>query len=207
MNTQSSYDRVAEEYARRVYGELAGKPLDRKLLDWLIEKVGGRGVIADIGCGPGQIARYLSDHGAAACGVDLSPGMLAQARTLNPGLEFTQADMRTLEGIADGAYAGITAFYSIIHVPESDLVTAFTTFKRVLQPGGVVLLAFHLGAEIKHLDEWWGEPVSVDFIFYSRETIKQKLAEAGFTVEEALERDPYPEVEFASRRGYIFARV
>ncbi|MBN8637733.1 MAG: class I SAM-dependent methyltransferase [Anaerolineae bacterium] len=207
MNTQSSYDRVAEEYARRVYGELAGKPLDRKLLDWLIEKVDGRGVIADIGCGPGQIARYLSDHGAAACGVDLSPGMLAQARTLNPDLEFTQADMRTLEGIADGAYAGISAFYSIIHVPEDELVQAFTSFKRVLQPDGVVLLAFHLGAEIKHLDEWWGEPVSVDFIFYSRETIKQKLTEAGFTVEEALERDPYPEVEFASRRGYIFARV
>ncbi|MBK8029901.1 MAG: class I SAM-dependent methyltransferase [Chloroflexi bacterium] len=207
MNTQSSYDRVAEEYARRVYGELAGKPLDRKLLDWLIEKVGGRGMIADIGCGPGQIARYLSDHGAAACGVDLSPGMLAQARTLNPDLEFTQADMRTLEGIADGACAGISAFYSIIHVPESELAQAFAAFKRVLQPGGVVLLAFHLGAEIKHLDEWWGEPVSVDFIFYSRETIKQKLTEAGFTVEEALERDPYPEVEFASRRGYIFARV
>ncbi|MBK9748440.1 MAG: class I SAM-dependent methyltransferase [Chloroflexi bacterium] len=207
MNTQSSYDRVAEEYARRVYGELAGKPLDRKLLDWLIEKVDGRGMIADIGCGPGQIARYLSDHGAAACGVDLSPGMLAQARTLNPDLEFTQADMRTLEGIADGAYAGISAFYSIIHVPESELAQAFAAFKRVLQPGGVVLLAFHLGAEIKHLDEWWGEPVSVDFIFYSRETIKQKLTEAGFTVEEALERDPYPEVEFASRRGYIFARV
>ena len=207
MNTQSSYDRVAEEYARRVYGELAGKPLDRKLLDWLIEKVGERGMIADIGCGPGQIARYLSDHGAAACGVDLSPGMLAQARTLNPDLEFTQADMRTLEGIPDRAYAGISAFYSIIHVPESELAQAFAAFKRVLQPGGVVLLAFHLGAEIKHLDEWWGEPVSVDFIFYSRETIKQKLTEAGFVIEEAIERDPYPEVEFASRRGYIFARV
>ena len=207
MNTQSSYDRVAEEYARRVYGELAGKPLDRKLLDWLIEKVGERGMIADIGCGPGQIARYLSDHGAAACGVDLSPGMLAQARTLNPDLEFMQADMRTLEGIPDRAYAGISAFYSIIHVPESELAQAFAAFKRVLQPGGVVLLAFHLGAEIKHLDEWWGEPVSVDFIFYSRETIKQKLTEAGFVIEEAIERDPYPEVEFASRRGYIFARV
>ncbi len=207
MNTQSSYDCVAEEYARRVYGELAGKPFDRKLLDWLIEKVGGRGVIGDIGCGPGQIARYLSDHGAAACGVDLSPGMLAQARTLNPDLEFTQADMRTLAGLSDGAYGGIAAFYSIIHIPEADLAQAFAAFKRVLQPGGIVLLAFHLGAEVKHLDEWWGEPVSVDFIFYARETIKEKLVEAGFTIEEAIERDPYPEVEFASRRAYVFARA
>ena len=95
MNTQSSYDRVADEYARRIYDELAGKPFDRLFLDWLIEKVNGRGVICEIGCGPGQIARSLSDPGAAACGVDLSAGMIAQARTLNPGLTFTQADMRT----------------------------------------------------------------------------------------------------------------
>ncbi len=207
MNTQSSYDRVADEYARRIYGELAGKPFDRLLLDWLIEKVGGRGVICDIGCGPGQIARYLSDHGAAACGVDLSAGMIAQARTLNPGLTFTQADMRTLDGLPDGEYGGIAAFYSIIHIPERELAQAFAAFKRVLQPGGIVLLAFHLGAEVKHLDEWWGEPVSVDFIFYEREVIKAQLVAAGFTIEEAIERDPYPEVEFASRRAYVFARV
>ena len=133
--------------------------------------------------------------------------MIAQARTLNPGLTFTQADMRTLDGLPDGEYGGIAAFYSIIHIPERELAQAFAAFKRVLQPGGIVLLAFHLGAEVKHLDEWWGEPVSVDFIFYEREVIKAQLVAAGFTIEEAIERDPYPEVEFASRRAYVFARA
>jgi len=56
---QSSYDRVAENYAEQFRDELDKKPFDRKMLDWLAEKVGGLGVICDMGCGPGQIARYL----------------------------------------------------------------------------------------------------------------------------------------------------
>ena len=51
--TATSYTQVAEEYAKRLYHELAQKPFDRKMLDWLIEKVGGLGTICDMGCGPG----------------------------------------------------------------------------------------------------------------------------------------------------------
>jgi SAM-dependent methyltransferase len=207
MDTASSYDRVAAEYARRIYGELAGKPFDRKLLDWLIEKVGGLGAICDMGCGPGQIARYLSDHGAAARGVDLSEGMIAQARALNPGIDFAPADMRTLEGIPDGAYGGIAAFYAIVNIAAVDLPAVFSSFKRVLKPGGVLLVTFHVGTETRHLDEWWGEPVALDFYFYERDAIKGLLSAAGFTLEEAIERDPYPEVEAATRRAYLFARA
>jgi hypothetical protein len=47
----------------------------------------------------------------------------------------------------------------------------------------------------------------VDFLFYGREEMKANLATAGFTLEEALERDPYPpEIEHQSRRAYLFAR-
>ncbi|MBE2269672.1 MAG: methyltransferase domain-containing protein [Anaerolinea sp.] len=205
MDTGTSYDRVAAEYARRIYGELAHKPFDRKLLDWLIEKVADRGVICDVGCGPGQVARYLHDHGARACGVDLSAGMVAEAERLNPGIPFQQADMRTLAGIPDGAYGGIAAFYSIIHVPHVEVVGALESFRRVLVPGGRVLIAFHAGDETRHLDEWWGESVSLDFIFFEREQMKGYLETAGFTLEEVIERDPYPEVEVNTRRAYVFA--
>lgn len=205
MDTGTSYDRVAGEYVRRVYGELAHKPFDRKLLDWLIEKVADRGVICDMGCGPGQVARYLHDHGARACGVGLSAGMVAEAERLNPGIPFRQADMRTLAGIPDGAYGGIAAFYSIIHIPHAEVVGALESFRRVLVPGGRVLIAFHLGDETRHLDEWWGESVSLDFIFFEREQMKGYLMAAGFALEEVIERDPYPEVEVNTRRAYLFA--
>ena len=205
-NLQDSYDRVAEDYAREYYDELDKKPFDRKMLDWLAEKVNCSGVICDMGCGPGQIARYLHGRGVKACGIDLSAEMVKQAERLNPAVPFRQGDMLALKDIADNSYTGIAAFYSIIHIPRPRVVEALQELKRVLSTAGVLLLTFHLGQEIIHRDEWWDKQVSVDFIFFEREEMKGYLKRAGFELEEVIERDPYAEVEYQSRRAYIFAR-
>src|SRR6266853_1655984 len=124
MDLEASYDRVAQEYAREFQDELDRKPFDRKILDWLVEKVNGTGPICDLGCGPGQIARYLKSRGAAACGIDLSIEMVNCAKRLNPDIPFQQGDMLALTDVADGAFGGIAAFYSIIHVAPTDVVRA-----------------------------------------------------------------------------------
>ena len=203
---QSSYDRVAEDYAGHFRDELEKKPFDRKMLDWLAEKVGALGVICDMGCGPGQIARYLYDHGVKVCGVDLSPAMVERAHSLHPDIPFQQGDMLTLADVADNSYGGVAAFYSIIHVPRPAVIQALRELKRALRPAGVLLLTFHLGQETIHRDEWWGKKVSIDFIFFDREEMKGYLRAAGFELQEVIEREPYPEVEYPSRRAYIFAR-
>ncbi|MBP8241635.1 MAG: hypothetical protein KAX36_04630, partial [Thermoflexales bacterium] len=77
---------------------------------------------------------------------------------------------------------------------------------RVLRPGGVALVAFHIGDEVRHLDDWWGIPVSVDFRFLRTEVIAGEIRATGFTIEDEIERAPYPDIEHASRRGYIYAR-
>ncbi|MFG2494961.1 methyltransferase domain-containing protein [Streptomyces caniferus] len=43
--------------------------------------------VADVGCGPAQVACFLADLGVPVMGVDLSPGMAAAARARRPGLE------------------------------------------------------------------------------------------------------------------------
>lgn len=203
---QSGYDRVAEDYAEHFRDELEKKPFDRRMLDWLAEKVGGLGVVCDMGCGPGQVARYLHDRGVKACGVDLSPRMVERARSLHPGVPFRQGDMLALDGVPDDSYGGVAAFYSVIHVPRPSLNGALAELKRVLRPGGVLLLAFHIGREVIHRGEWWGKEVSLDFIFFETGEMKDHLTAAGFELEEVIERDPYPGVEYPSRRAYIFAR-
>jgi len=203
---QNSYDRVAEDYAEHFRDEMDKKPFDRKMLDWLAEKVGGLGIICDMGCGPGQIARYLSEHGTKVCGIDLSPAMVTQARSLHPDIPFYQSDMLALAGIADNSYGGVAAFYSIIHVPRPALNQALAELKRVLRPEGVLLLTFHIGQETMHRDEWWGKEVAIDFIFFATDEMKNHLKQVGFELQEVIERDPYPEVEYPSRRAYIFAR-
>jgi SAM-dependent methyltransferase len=202
-----SYDRVAENYAQQFRDEMDKKPFDRKMLDWLAEKVSGLGVICDMGCGPGQIARYLHRQGVNVCGVDLSPAMVQQAQGLNPDIPFQRGDMLSLAGVADNSYGGIAAFYSIVHISRQKIVPALQELKRVLRPNGVLLLTFHIGQGIKHLDEFLDKEVSLDFFFFETEEVKDYLRTAGFKLEEAVERDPYSEeVEYQSRRAYIFAR-
>jgi ubiquinone/menaquinone biosynthesis C-methylase UbiE len=202
---RNTYDKVAEEYTRRIFDELAHKPFDCQLLDRFAESIPMSEPVCDLGCGPGHVARYLHNKGVNVMGIDISQGMIEQAGKLNPGITFQQGNMLALE-VADGAWAGIVAFYSIINIARTEVVPALKEMNRALRPGGLLFLAFHIGDEQIHMDEWWGEQVSVDFNFYRPEEMEEYLQEAGFLIEEIIERAPYEEVEYPSRRSYIFAR-
>ncbi len=202
---RESYDRLSEEYARRIYGELAHKPFDREQLDRFARQTRA-GLVCDIGCGPGHVARYLHDAGAKVIGLDLSPRMLEVARELNPAIPFEAGDMFALP-FADEALAGIAAFYAIVNIPEPSLPAVFRELHRVLRAGGLLLIAFHTGGESLFVDELWGQRITMNFHFFETQSIERLLTAAGFTLEQSLERSPYaPEVEHQSRRSYIFAR-
>ena len=202
---QNSYDRIAEKYVEHIYDELKGKPLDRALLDRFAERVKDKGLVCDIGCGPGHVARYLFERGVSVCGIDLSQGMIEQARTLNPEINFHQGNMMSLD-VADESFIGIIAFYSIIHIPREEVVDALIELKRVLKPDGLLFMAFHIGDEVLHVEELWEEKINADFVCFQTEEMKNYLTKAGFEIEEAIEREPYKDVEHQSRRSYIFAR-
>src|SRR5262249_37447248 len=130
--------------------------------------------------------------------------MIEIASGSHPGIGFHVGDMRELH-VPDQAWNGIVALYSIIRIPPADLPKAFEEFHRVLKPAGTLLLAFHLGDEVRHLDEWWGHTVSLDFQFYSRSEIETALTDAGFTVDAYIERRHYPH-EAETTRAYLLAR-
>lgn len=197
-----SYDRLAPAYARALLRELDGKPLDRALLANLI--VEASGPILEVGCGPGQISRFLADHGADVVGSDLSPGMVELARRLHPHLRFVVADMGALP-FPPGSVAAIVAFYAIVHLRPEALAPTFAAMLPVLRPGGRLLLAFHIGDERVHTDELFGEPVDLDFQFHRVEAVQAALAEAGFALRATTVRAPYPGAEHPSTRAYLLA--
>jgi SAM-dependent methyltransferase len=201
--TRDSYDRVAGEYAGRILHELEHKPLDRALLAALAETA-PPGPIADLGCGPGHVARHLHGLGRRVVGIDLSPAMIDAARRLSPGPEYRVGSMLALD-VADGSLGGALAYYSIIHLAEDELPAAFAELRRVLQPDGPALLAFHAGRHVLHMDEWWGFPVALDFHFHAPATVRRLLEEAGLTVEWELCRQPLPG-EAQTERAYLLAR-
>ena len=128
-STAAGYDLVAAEYARRIYGELEAKPFDRAFLDRLANGIPA-GEVLDLGCGPGHVGKYLRERGIPGRGLDISHEMVRLARELNPTIEFRQGDMRALP-LPDRFFAGVAAFYSIIHLEPAELELAHTVITCV----------------------------------------------------------------------------
>jgi SAM-dependent methyltransferase len=202
---RASYDAIADEYASRIDGELVHKPFDRELLDALAAQARGHGTVADVGCGPGMTTQYLHDAGVSVLGMDLSPRMVQRAQELHPGITFQCGDFTRLE-VLDDAWTGIIALYSLIHLPREAVQNVLRDFLRVLQPGGLLLIGFHVGSEIRHASDWWEKPIELDFVFHPMSEMLSYVWGAGFDTELHTEREPYPEIEMQTQRGYILAR-
>jgi ubiquinone/menaquinone biosynthesis C-methylase UbiE len=199
------YDTVAKEYAEQFCGELAKKPKDLEILRRFWQEIGDRRPVWDLGCGPGQTTAYLQNLGLEISGLDISAGILEQARALWPEIHFQKGTLLDL-AFDNDSIAGALAFYAMVHFTEEQVRLALNEVFRVLQPGGLFLFAFHIGDETIHLDEFLGKEVDIDVMFFPTDFISGCLIDCGFEKVEITEREPYPEVEYQSRRAYVFAR-
>jgi hypothetical protein len=77
--------------------------------------------------------------------------------------------------------------------------------RRVLKRQGSLLLAFHLGEDVIHTTDFHHHPVDFEVTLFGLEEMTGYAKAAGLSLQQAMERDPYPEVEYQSRRGYILA--
>lgn len=204
-----AYDRVADDYAALLEGELEKLPIERAMLTAFAEQVAadGGGAVADIGCGPGRVSGFLAGVAVDVRGVDLSPGMIAVARRDHPGIPFEVASMAALP-YRDGELAGALAWYSIIHIPQEKQDAVFAEFARVIRPGGRPLLGFQVSEQgdedVVHLRQAYGHELDLRTRRQSPARVKQRLAEAGFAVRAELVREPV--VPEKSRQAFLLAQ-
>lgn len=177
---RSSYDTVAVAYASLLADELADRPLERAVLSVFAGYAAAAGgPVVDAGCGPGRVTALLRDLGVPAFGVDLSPGMVAEARRRHPDLRFEVGTTTALDA-ADGSLGGVLAWYSLVHTPPEELPRHLAEFHRVLTPGGPLLLAFKAGDERVRLERAYGHPVDLDVYRFSPARVARLLGAAGF---------------------------
>lgn len=131
-DTAPQYDRINRLFSLGTGGRYRREALARAGL--------GRGQsVLDVAVGTGLVAREavrLTGDPALVMGLDPSPGMLAEARRQLPiPLVLGRAEALPLpEASRDFLSMG----YALRHV--ADLSVAFAEFRRVLRPGGTVLL-------------------------------------------------------------------
>ncbi|WP_033443486.1 class I SAM-dependent DNA methyltransferase [Saccharothrix sp. NRRL B-16314] len=193
-DTRTAYDAVAPLYAELFSDMLDTRPLERALLAAFAELVRDHdaGPVADIGCGPGHVTAHLSALGPTTFGVDLSPAMIALAREAHPYLRFDEGSMSALD-LADGVLGGILALYSIIHAEPQALPAVFTEFRRVLAPGGHLLLGFFAGDD--PLPREFDHKVTLAYR-WSPDSLAELLRQAGFVEVARLVREPREDERF-----------
>jgi SAM-dependent methyltransferase len=187
-DTRASYDTVAAAYADLTRDALAGEPYLRAALAIFAELLEG-GPVVDAGCGPGHVTAHLRGLGVDAFGIDLSPGMVALARREHPGVRFGVGSMTALP-LADRSVAGVLAFWSVIHVPDDQLPGVLGQFRRVLRPGGPLLVGFHAGDSVSiKTSGYGGQPMNVLVRRRQPGAVAGRLRAAGFVVDAVLALD------------------
>lgn len=184
------WDAVAQEYAA-AYAE----PVEAGSFDgWLLRRVAesaGIDPVADVGAGPGSVTAFLADAGAQVVGVDVSPEMVSHARALHPELVFEVGDLRQLmRPRLAPAWGAIVAWYAAIHLAPSELGPTVAGLARVLRPGGWLALALHVGADLEHLDSWFGREVDADIVRHEPDEVLTAVRGAGLAVLEWYVRGP-----------------
>lgn len=178
-----AYGARAAEYIER-FGEIdAAAEADRNaVLAWAR---GLDGPIVDVGCGPGQWTRFLSEHGHDVEGVDPTPEFVAAARARHPGIRFQVGRAERLDARA-GSLGGILAWYSLIHTEPERIDVALLEFARCLRSGGGLAIGFFEGPELAPFDH-----AVTTAHYWPLDRLSARVEACGFTVTGAERRtDP-----------------
>jgi ubiquinone/menaquinone biosynthesis C-methylase UbiE len=156
--TRAYYDEFSHRYEDRRGGNDPGGYHD--LVDDLevdfVRRFGAGGDVLEVGCGTGLLLARTAAFARSARGVDLSPGMLARARTR--GLEVVEASATELP-FADETFDVVYSFKVLAHV--RDIERALAEMTRVVRKGGFVLAEFYNPRSFRGLAKRLGPPGAI----------------------------------------------
>lgn len=211
--TRAAYDELAGAYDAAERSLMAERPVDLGHLFAFAKSVHAHrpgGLVGDVGCGPGQVARWMCELGLAVRGIDLSPRMIERARRNAPDARFIEGEAAELEE-ESGAWAGALVLGALWHAEAGERAVALGEVARVVQPGGALLYGWlssgagQPSGTVYPLEHWLGVKVALPVYLCSIKAAALEVRRAGFEVVAATEREPLVH-ELPLRRGFLLAR-
>lgn len=153
----------------------------RRARDLLLARTPKRAL--DAGCGDGRFVAFVreADDTFPIEGTDYSETALDFARLFNPGARFHHGDLLGTLPFHDGEFDALTLIEVVEHFPPEKLTHVLTECRRILKPGGTVIITTPTTHEKKIS--------KAHFQHFTEETMRRYLTDAGF-------RDPVFEGNF-----------
>lgn len=176
------YDAIAERY----YAWSDARPSATRLR-WLaraLELIPEGADVLELGCGGGVPMTRALAAGRRVTGVDISARQIELARAAVPEATFVQADMTGLD-LAPASFDAVVAFYSLTHVPRTDLPALLASVHGWLRPGGTLIASMGAQDGPDEVEaDWLGAPMF--FSHYGAKKNRAIVRHAGFELEEAV---------------------
>ena len=178
----------------KAYANVLAQFPNLKLLEDFADLLPSGASILDAGSAGGRDSGFFRGRGYKVTGIDLSEGLLNEARMTHPCITFVQGDFRELPFEGE-TFDAVWSHASLLHFETiEDVEKSFTEFHRVLRPGGV-LSVFVKQPPGKEKFSIVSDKLSGHdrfFQWFTAPEVKRLLEEAGFTVEKISEnfQDP-----------------
>lgn len=137
--------------------------------------------ILDIGCGPGNITRYLLSKRPdfEILGIDLAKNMIALAEKNNPTATFKVMDSRHISALTS-QYDAMVCGFCLPYLSSSDTQQLIHNMGELVRKGGMVYISFVEGAPESSEYQTGSSGDQVFFYYHELEFVTRQLANRGF---------------------------
>ncbi|MFD9699530.1 class I SAM-dependent methyltransferase [Lentzea sp. NPDC059081] len=176
MNAAEVFDTLGLEYQRA----WSHQPALHGTLAWFSATQPAGSRVLDIGCGTGvPVARTLAKAGMRVTGIDVSPVMVDIAAHQVPDATFHKIDVRDFESPA-GSWDVICAVFSLLQMPQAEIIRTLGQISAWLRPGGHFFLAT-VPIDVEQVTlPWMGQEIEVSS--FSEENLESHLGDVGLRV-------------------------
>ncbi|MCL2655042.1 MAG: class I SAM-dependent methyltransferase [Coriobacteriia bacterium] len=195
------YDGIAAWYVETYYNDMS----DGEWLDVFCAAISTGSTIADVGCGPGQYARYFRLKGFEVFSVDISSEMLRVGKALDPQLRPVLSDINQLP-FEGGSLDGLLIAYTLEHVKSEEIDEIVLELSRCLKPSGVIALMVKCGTG-RYRFESSVLPGTGGFVqLWEPRGLSSIFEKHGFSTLMIRKKPPVLREEFLHERGYVLLR-